>query len=188
MPMAGSRQLVEKPPRLFQIDSVKALCEPAVYGRQEISGCCTPALFAPQPGEARRGAQLIGLGVLLPRDAQRLFEGDLALFEPVETDERNAFETMKFRSPPQGSRFRLHLRPLPRRSDNRAVLTLAYQGLGQLGESVRPKRYRAQPAGKRIAQARDRLIERAVRAQRGAAQEPRFHHKPEPLLGDKRLC
>jgi hypothetical protein len=68
--MAGSRQLVEKPPRLFQIDGVEALGEPAVNGRQEISGCCTPASFAPQPGEARRGAQLIGLGVLLSRDAQ----------------------------------------------------------------------------------------------------------------------
>ena len=67
------------------------------------------------------------------------------------------------------------------------MLTLAYQGLGQPGEAVRAKRRRAPPAGKRIAQARDRLIERAVRAQRGAAQEPRFHHKSERLLGDKRL-
>ena len=72
-------------------------------------------------------------------------------------------ETVKFCSPPHCSRFLLHLHPLPHRSENRAVLTLAYQGLGQPGESVRAKRHRAQPAGKRIAQARDRLIERAVR-------------------------
>jgi hypothetical protein len=32
-------------------------------------------------------------------DAQCFFEGDLALFEPVEAKERDAFETMKFRIP-----------------------------------------------------------------------------------------
>ena len=62
----GSCQFVEKRLSLFQIDGVEALVEPAVNGRQEISGCCSPALFAPQPGEARRGTQFERSCLLLP--------------------------------------------------------------------------------------------------------------------------
>src|SRR5204862_8161838 len=112
-----------------QIDGVEALGEPAVNGRQEITGCCTPALFAPQPGEARRGAQLIGLGVLLPRDAQRLSEGDLALFEPVETGQRDAFESVEFRLPLAVAPSFLGFPPLPRCANSRAVLAPAGPGI-----------------------------------------------------------
>src|ERR1700730_6914941 len=99
MPLPGSRQFVEKLPRIFQIDGVEALGEPAVNGRQEISGCCTPALFAPQPGAAGRGAEFIGLCLLLARAALWLFEGALGLVEPVETEQRKTFESMEFRLP-----------------------------------------------------------------------------------------
>ena len=96
----GSRQLVEQRLCLFQIGGVEALGEPAVDRSEQIARFGSPALFAPQPGEARRGAQFIGLRLLPSRDAQCLFEGALALFEPVETEERDAFEAMKLRLPP----------------------------------------------------------------------------------------
>jgi len=120
-------------------------------------------------------------------DAQRFFEGALALFDAVETEEGDAFEAMKLCVPLPGSCFLLRLYPLPHRGERRRVLTLPRQRLGQPGKAVGAKHHRAEPAGKRIAQAGDRLVERTLRDQRGAAKEPRFHHEPEPLLGDERL-
>ena len=66
--MAGSRQLIEQTLRFFQIGGVEALGEPTVDGGEQIMSLGPPALLAPQPSEARRRAQLIGLGTLLPRD------------------------------------------------------------------------------------------------------------------------
>jgi hypothetical protein len=74
--MAGSRQLVEKPPRLFQISGVEALGEPCIYRREKILGFGPPSPFGPQPSEASCGTQLVGLGLLLPRDAQRFLKSD----------------------------------------------------------------------------------------------------------------
>ena len=51
------------------------------------------------------------------------------------------------------------------------MLTLPRQRLGQPGKAVGAKHHRAEPAGKRIAQAGDRLVERTLRDQRGAAKE-----------------
>src|SRR5712671_5817147 len=92
--ISGSRQLVEQRLCFLQIDGVEALGEPAEDRCQQTARFGPPALFAPQPREARRGPQLIGLCLLPTRDAQRLFESALAFFESVETDERYAFEAM----------------------------------------------------------------------------------------------
>jgi hypothetical protein len=81
--ISSSRQLVEQRLRLFQIGGVEALGEPAINGCEQVARFGPPALFAPQPGEARRGAQLIGLCLLPSRDAQCLFEGALAFFNSV---------------------------------------------------------------------------------------------------------
>ena len=99
VPTAGSRQLVDQPLRFSQIAGVEALGEPAVNGRQQIASFGPPTLFAPQSGEACRDAQLVGLSLLPPRDAQRLLEGDFRLLEPVETQQSDAFEAMKFCPP-----------------------------------------------------------------------------------------
>jgi hypothetical protein len=45
------------------------------------------------------------------RNAERPFEGGLALFEPVETEQRDAFEAMKFRLPLAPARLLLLLQP-----------------------------------------------------------------------------
>jgi hypothetical protein len=158
-------EVIQQRLRLCQIARVEAFREPAVYRGEEVARRCpSSSSFAPQPSKVRRGAQLIPLGLLLPRDAQRLLESNFALFEAVEADQRNTLQTIKFRAPPKGLRFLLHLHPLPDRSDSRAMLPLARQGLGEPGESVGAKRSRTEPAGKRVAQARDRLLEPTLRA------------------------
>ena len=53
---------------------------------------------------------------------------------------------------------------LPNRSNSRAMLSVAHHSLGEPGESVEAKRSRTEPAGKRVAQACDRLLEPALRA------------------------
>ena|SRR6516165_2397292 len=58
MPTTGSRQVFEQCLGLFQIGRVKSLGEPAVDGRQQVTPFVSPALFAPQPGQTRGGAQL----------------------------------------------------------------------------------------------------------------------------------
>ena len=62
---AGSRQFVEQRLCLFEIGRVEAFGEPAVDRREEIAGFGAPALVAPEPGEARGGAQFPELGLLL---------------------------------------------------------------------------------------------------------------------------
>jgi hypothetical protein len=58
----------------------------------------------------------------------------------------------------------LRCHPLPNRSNSRAMLSVAHHSLGEPGESVEAKRSRTEPAGKRVAQACDRLLEPALRA------------------------
>jgi hypothetical protein len=60
---------------------------------------------------------------------------------------------------------------------------LPRQRFGQAGKSIGAKLYRAEPAGEPLTQAGDRLLERSLRAQRGTAQEPRFHDEAKSLLG-----
>ena len=67
MPVAGSRQFAEQRLRLFQIGGIEALGEPIIDGGEEVASFGPPALLAPQPGEARGGAQLIGLCLLPSR-------------------------------------------------------------------------------------------------------------------------
>jgi len=97
-------EVVEQRLRLFEIRRIETLSEPAVDGGEQIMRFGPSALFAPQPGEACRGAQFIGLGLLAAREAQGMLEGGLRLIEPVETDERDAFGAMKLCPPPLLSR------------------------------------------------------------------------------------
>jgi len=69
-PAAGSRQLVEQPLRFFQISGVEALGERAVEGCQQVARLAPPALLAPQPGEARGGAQFVAPCALLAGNCQ----------------------------------------------------------------------------------------------------------------------
>ena len=68
--MAGSRQLVEQMLRLFEIGGVEALGKPAVDGGEEFARLAPPALLAPQPGEARGGAQFKAPRTLLSGDRE----------------------------------------------------------------------------------------------------------------------
>src|SRR5439155_13444447 len=128
--------LYEQRLRLFQIGGVEAIGKPAVNRREEIARFGPPALLAPQPGEAGRSAQLIGLGLLPARDAQRLLEGALGFFEPVETQQRDAFEAMKFRLPAALPRSSLVLQSLPHCSESLLVLTLPRERFSQPGQAV----------------------------------------------------
>ena len=64
---------------------------------------------------------------------------------------------------------------------------LVQQRIGQAGKSEGAKLYRAEPAGEPLVQAGNRLLERTLRAQRSAPDEPRFHDEAKPLLGSERL-
>ena len=46
-PTAGSRQLAEQLPRIFEIGGGEALGEPAVEGGEQVAGCGAAALVAP---------------------------------------------------------------------------------------------------------------------------------------------
>ena len=83
----GSGELRQESLRLFQIGGIETLGEPAADGREQISCRGPPDLFAPEPREGRRGAQIIGLCLMSSCDAQRFFEGALALLDAVETEE-----------------------------------------------------------------------------------------------------
>ena len=188
--ISSSRQLVEQRLRLFQIGGVEALGEPAVDRREQFARFGPPALFAPQPGEARRGAQFLGFRLLPSRDAQCLFEGDLALFEPVETDERDAFEAMKLRIPQSLARFFLHspTPPSPRQEPPPCSPCRA---------SASAKQGKAIEARARVAPSRSSVALRASRRRprrmRPARSEPRRaaaavrSMNAEPLLGSQRL-
>src|SRR6516162_3915637 len=129
-------QLLEQGLGVLQIGGIEALGEPAIDGREQFMRLGPPALFAPQPSEARRGAQLIGCCLLPARDTQRLFEGGLRLFDPVETDERNAFEPVKLRLPAALPRLFLVLQPLSYHSERLVVLTRPRERFSQPGQAV----------------------------------------------------
>ena len=68
-----SRQLFQQHLRLLEVHRLKALGEPAIDRRQEVTGCGVLALLLPQAlNSARRAAPRPGL--LLPGDRQRLLE------------------------------------------------------------------------------------------------------------------
>jgi len=95
----GPSQLIEKRLCVFEIARVEAFGEPAVNGCEQIAPLGPAPLFAPQPREARRGAQFIGFCLLPSRDPQRRFEGASGFLEPVETEERDPLNAMKFSVP-----------------------------------------------------------------------------------------
>ena len=64
------RQLVEQRLGVFQIGGVEAFGEPAVDRREQLACLATPALLAPQPGEARGGAQFLAASALLAGDRE----------------------------------------------------------------------------------------------------------------------
>ena len=63
-------QLGEQFPGIPEIGGVEALGEPAVDGREHVARLAPPTLVAPQPGEARRGAQFVAPRALLAGDRQ----------------------------------------------------------------------------------------------------------------------
>ena len=70
VPAVGSRQPVEQPLGYFQVRGVETLGEPAVDGREQLVGVGAAALLAPQPGEARGGAQFVAACALLAGDRE----------------------------------------------------------------------------------------------------------------------
>src|SRR5215471_14945696 len=69
-PTAGSRQLAEQLPRIFEVGGGEALGEPAVDRSKQIAGCGATTLVSPQPGKARGGAQFPQPGFLHSGDAE----------------------------------------------------------------------------------------------------------------------
>jgi len=65
MPVAGSRQLVEQRPGLFEIGCSEAFGEPVVDRREEFAGFGAAALVAVEAGEADSSAQFPEFGLLL---------------------------------------------------------------------------------------------------------------------------
>src|SRR5437667_343441 len=70
----GTARLIQKLFRRDQIGGGETLRKAVVDGLKAGDGIGGSALFAQQPGKARRGAQLAGQRLLLPRPIQRLPE------------------------------------------------------------------------------------------------------------------
>src|SRR6516164_2040721 len=66
----GSLQFVEQHPRFFQVGGVEAFGERAVDGGEQLVRFGVSALVAPEPGEARGGAQFVAPSALLAGDRQ----------------------------------------------------------------------------------------------------------------------
>src|SRR5712691_7054812 len=62
--LVGSVQLLQQRLGLLEVSGLKALREPAVDGRQQLSGFSVLALALPQAAQAQRGPQLSGPGLL----------------------------------------------------------------------------------------------------------------------------
>ena len=67
---AGSCQLVEQGFCVLQVGGVEALGKRAVDGCEQVARLAPPALVAPQPGEARGGAQFVAPRALLAGDRE----------------------------------------------------------------------------------------------------------------------
>src|SRR5205085_3962858 len=115
------------------IARVESLDERIVDGNKKITGLLPLALFAPEPRNARRGAQLIGLCSLSSRDTHCLFESALTLFKPVETAQGDAFEAMKLSLPLAMACVGLGTQPISRCGNSLVILALSYQRIGQHG-------------------------------------------------------
>src|SRR5499427_4083984 len=66
----ASRQLRAEFCGVLQVSGVEALGERAVEGCEQVARLAPPALLAPQPGEARGGAQFVALCALLAGDRE----------------------------------------------------------------------------------------------------------------------
>src|ERR1700758_1063602 len=79
---ARSSKFVEQCLRFFEVLRVKALGKPAVDGSEQVARLASPALLAPQPGEARGGAQFVASRALLAGDreggAERIIDQGMA--------------------------------------------------------------------------------------------------------------
>src|SRR5690348_11543209 len=80
---------------LLQILGVEAFGEPAIERCEEVADLSTPALLTPKPGEARCRTQLIGSGLLPPRDPERLLQRCLAFVNFVVRQQYHALETVE---------------------------------------------------------------------------------------------
>jgi hypothetical protein len=163
----GSRQLVEQRLCLVQIGGVEALGEPAVHGREQLLGFGALALFVPQPGEARRRAQLVGFSLLPSCDAQCLFERALGFFEPIEALQGDPFEAMELRLPLAITHLFSHRQPFSRRSKSCSRLPLPRQGLSQTSKAVGVIPKPGETAGEPGAEALDGRRQLTLRRQGG---------------------
>jgi hypothetical protein len=68
----SSRQLLQQRLRLFQIERIEALGEPAVDRSEQLAGLIPLALIAPESGKAGSGAQFGVFCTLPSRDAECL--------------------------------------------------------------------------------------------------------------------
>jgi hypothetical protein len=96
---ASTRSSRSSAARFFQVGGIEALREPAVNWGEEIACFGPPPLFAPQPGEARRGAQFQRLRLLGLRGADRLLQGGQALVELVFGEQHSPGKAMEFPIP-----------------------------------------------------------------------------------------
>src|SRR5215467_7275719 len=63
-------ELIEQFFRVLQVGGVEAFGEPAVEGREQFARLASPALLAPQAGEARGGAHFVATRALLAGDRE----------------------------------------------------------------------------------------------------------------------
>jgi len=72
VPTAGSRQLFEQRFGVLHVGGIEALGEPAIHRCEQLACLALPALLAPKPREAHRGAQLKRFRLLFSRNRNRL--------------------------------------------------------------------------------------------------------------------
>ena len=184
-----SAQLGEQSGRLFQIGGIEALGEPSVNWREQIARLGPPALFAPQPGETRRGTQLQGFCPLLPRNLDCLLEPGLTFIELVPRHQYEAVHPMEFRIPHVlAGRFH-RLQTLIERSEGLPMVTLLPQRLRQKAKAVgQPCRSAdALPMREPVENTDDSFVSGTLRDVSRAAHKARLHDKGYPLLGSQSL-
>ena len=93
-------ELVEQRLGVFEIGGIEAFGEPAVDGCQQTVRCGPPALLTPQPGEARRGAQLKRFRLLPPSGIDSLRKPRLALTDTAARKRQSPSQAINFRFPP----------------------------------------------------------------------------------------
>ena len=115
----------------FRSSVSKSLGEPAVDWPEQIACFGAPALFAPQSGKARGGAQLQRFRLLGLGDADRFLKRGLALVKLIFGEQHRTGHAVQFRIPHMLAGGARYFQSLAQRGQCRRPIAVPRQTLGQ---------------------------------------------------------